>query len=200
LPQSNATVPYVSVRTLNFDRVIDGPTRMKESGMSRSYNRSFTRSVGLAGSHSGGGSRLPSRSSCVVVHHGRDRPLAIRRRRQRRHRAGTEIERLGRGQDHRRFSPHQTPFRGSERTLGEHHVEPPRIELFDQLRADADLHLELERSDRVPKAASPRATSSTTQRRTVLDRRGAAKRCRAAFSNCSRGRASPRNISCHPSA
>jgi hypothetical protein len=41
------------------------------------------------------------------------------------------------------FSPHQTPFRRSERTFGEHHIEPSRTELFDQLRADVDLHLEL---------------------------------------------------------
>jgi hypothetical protein len=46
----------------------------------------------------------------------------------------------------------KTPFRRSERTLGEYHVESSRFELLDQFRADADLHLELhssmKRSDR----------------------------------------------------
>src|SRR6202042_2984752 len=69
-----------------------------------------------------------------------DRLLAVQRQWQRR--AGNEIERVGRGPD-QRFSPYQTPFRRSERTLGENHVEPSRVELSDQLRTDADLHLEL---------------------------------------------------------
>jgi len=43
--------------------------------------------------------------------------------------AGNKIERVSRGPD-QRFAPHQTPFRRSKRTLGEHHVEPSRIELF----------------------------------------------------------------------
>src|SRR5207237_410401 len=60
-----------------------------------------------------------------------------------------------------------TPFRRSERPLGEHHVEPSGIELSDQLRADADLHLELH----APKERGE-ATECQTQRAPIWRSRG----------------------------
>ena len=77
------------------------------------------------------------RGECSLARNG---SLAIQGQRQRRTR--NKIERVGRGPD-QRLTPHQTPFRGAERTLCEHDVKSPRIELLDQFRADADLHLEL---------------------------------------------------------
>src|ERR1700716_3488915 len=55
-----------------------------------------------------------------------------------------------------RLTPHQPPFRGSERAFCEHDVKPPRIELLDQFRADADLHLELHARMELGEAAERR--------------------------------------------
>src|SRR5437899_5432016 len=81
----------------------------------------------------------------VVVERGerrlaRNGSLAIQGQRQRRTRS--KIESVSCSPD-QWLTPHQAPFGGSERALREYDVEPPRIELLDQFRADADLYLEL---------------------------------------------------------
>jgi hypothetical protein len=62
--------------------------------------------------------------------------------RQRQCRVEDELKRIGRGPD-RGFAPDQASARSAERTLGEHHVEPSRVELLNQFRTDADLYFEL---------------------------------------------------------
>src|SRR5258708_29613859 len=75
------------------------------------------------------------RGECSLARNG---SLAIQGQRQRRTR--NKIERVGRGPD-QRLTPHQTPFRGSDRALCERVVKPPSIEMLDKLRSDADLLL-----------------------------------------------------------
>src|SRR5205823_1749540 len=94
----------------------------------------------------------------VVVERGerrlaRNGSLAIQGQRQRRTRS--KIESVSCSPD-QWLTPHQAPFGGSERALREYDVEPPRIELLDQFRADADLYLELHARMELGEAAERR--------------------------------------------
>src|SRR6202043_3663981 len=167
--------------------------RKRGDGEARERRRAHARQTGAGIDDLPGQFVVVERGECSLARNG---SLAVQGQRQRRTR--NKIERVGRGPD-QRLTPHQTPFRGSERALCEHNVKPPRIELLDQFRADADLHLELHARMELAKRPSaegsePPATSSTTPRRAVPDSRGAARRCRAASSNCNRRRASPSTI------